>query len=63
MEKFTLVQKIVCMMLLILFLMGLICGCIIIDLIIVRPMQKLNRELLDYIHKCEYDAWEKINKK
>jgi len=51
------------MMTLVIFLMGLICGYIIIDWIIVRPMQKLNRELLDYIHKCEYDDWEKINKK
>lgn len=51
------------MMLLIMFLMGLICGYIIIDLILLKPVQKLNRELLDYIHKCEYDAWKEVNKK
>jgi len=50
-------------MLLVVFLMGLICGYITIDLILVRPVQKLNRELLDYIHKCEYDAWKEANKK
>jgi len=50
-------------MLLVVFLMGVVCGYIITYTIFVKPLTKLNKELLDFIDKWEIDSWEKINKK
>lgn len=51
------------MILLVLFIMGVACGHIITDLIIVRPMRKAMDELLDFIKKWEIETWDPFKKK
>ena len=50
------------MMTVVIFLMGVICGYIITETILIHPLKKVNRELMDFIDKWEIDSWDKLNK-
>ena len=50
------------MMTLVIFLMGVICGYIITEMILIQPLKKVNRELIDFIDKWEIDSWDKLSK-
>lgn len=48
------------MTLIMICVLGFMIGALLVFLMMVIPLQKTNKELLDHIEQCEYECWRKV---